>query len=130
MMNDEEIQIARDMEKLAVIDGVNILAKMCYNNSKEAGWWDNDRNFGEMIALIHSEISEALEGERKDLMDDHLPHRTMVEVELADTIIRICDLAGSRGYDLGGAIIEKMEYNKRRADHKKENRMKSGGKKF
>jgi hypothetical protein len=67
---------------------------------------------------------------RKDLMDDHLPHRKMAEVELADAVIRICDLAGLKGYDLGGAIEEKLAYNLQRADHKLENREKEGGKQF
>ncbi len=109
---------------------INELTELCYNRAKQAGWHDNPREDGTMIALIHSEISEAMEGLRKDLMDDHLPHRKMAEVELADAIIRICDFAGAKGYDLGGAIMEKLEYNLNRADHKKENRYKEGGKKF
>lgn len=88
------------------------------------------RNFGEAIALCHSELSEALEGHRKDLMDDKLPHRKMAEVELADCIIRIFDLACGFGFDLGGAFAEKMAYNAVREDHKLENRMKEGGKKY
>ena len=71
-----------------------------------------------------------MEGARKDLMDDKLPHRKMVEVELADAVIRIADLCGHLELDLGGAIIEKINYNKTRADHKPENRAKEGGKKF
>ena len=60
---------------------------------------------------MHSELSEAMEGERKGLMDDKLPHRRMAEVELADTLIRIFDYAGGFGYDLQGAYEEKMAYN-------------------
>jgi NTP pyrophosphatase (non-canonical NTP hydrolase) len=99
-------------------------------------WWHNaegvklERNKGELLCLIHSEISEAMEGERKGLMDDHLPHRPMAEVELADAIIRILDYADAHGYDLDGAVAEKMEYNSKRADHKPENRAKDGGKKW
>lgn len=88
------------------------------------------RNFGEQIALIHSELSEALEGDRKNLQDEKLPHRLATEVELADALIRIFELAGDRGYDLQGAYEEKMAYNAQREDHKIENRRKAHGKKY
>ena len=109
---------------------LNDLTDICHGESARAGWHDNPREDGTMLALIHSEISEALEGERKGLFDDHLPQRPMAEVELADAIIRICDYAGAKGYDLGGALVEKVLYNRERADHKRENRAKDGGKKF
>jgi len=102
-----------------------------------AGWYNDletgqpiQRNFGEVVALMHSELSEALEGWRKGLMDDHLPERKMVEVELADAIIRILDTAGAEGLDVAGAIRDKFAYNQTRADHKPENRKKAGGKKI
>lgn len=87
-------------------------------------------NVGEKLALIHSEISEAMEGHRKNLMDDKLPHRKMIEVELADAMIRIMDLAGALKLDLGGAMEEKLNYNSNRADHKIENRLKENGKAY
>lgn len=80
--------------------------------------------------LVVSEIAEAMEGERKDLMDDHLPHRKMAEVELADALIRIFDYSWAHGYDLAGAFEEKMAYNAVRHDHTHEARAAAGGKKW
>ncbi len=124
------------MEEI-ITKAINDLVKIAHGNSVKAGWYNDlstgekiERNEGELLCLIHSEISEAMEGIRKDLMDDKLPHRKMVEVELADAVIRICDFAGYKSLDLGGAIIEKLEYNKKRSDHKLKNRKKVGGKKF
>ena len=103
-------------------------------NSK---WWVHletgqpiSRNVGELLCLVHSEISEALEGHRKNLMDDKLPHRKMFEVELADAVIRIFDICGGLGLDLGGAFEEKMDYNAKREDHKLEARRLANGKKY
>jgi NTP pyrophosphatase (non-canonical NTP hydrolase) len=80
--------------------------------------------------LIVSEIAEAMEGERKNLMDDKLPHRKAVEVELADALIRIFDYAGAYGLDLQGAVDEKIAYNQVRKDHTYEARLQANGKKF
>ena len=66
------------------------------------------------IALMHSELSEALEADRKDLMDDKLPHRKGLEVELADTVIRIMDFSQGKDLDVDGAVSEKLNYNKTR----------------
>lgn len=182
-------------------DDLNLLAQLVYILNHK--WWHDlitgeklERNNGELIMLIISELAEAMEGERKDLMDDKLPHRKMAEVEIADVVIRVLDFAGGRnlvlsrnipmegdaikpednraesllgiaklalymylhynnempwinpndyasaiiincedycaayGYDLWGAVEEKMEYNKHREDHKKEARLAQGGKKF
>lgn len=109
---------------------LNHFASFCHRRSREAGWWEGEQSIGTKLCLIHSEISEALEGHRKDLMDDHLPHRKMIEVELADAMIRIVDLAAALGLDLGGAIDEKLEYNLHREDHKIEVRARQNGKKF
>lgn len=114
---------------------LNRLAKECHEDNKH--WWIDpktglpiDRNKGEMLMLIVSEVAECMEGERKDLMDNHLPHRKMAEVELADVLIRVFDYAGAYGFDLDAAVAEKRAYNKIRQDHKSEARLLPGGKKF
>lgn len=131
----------------------NYLQNLCHELSKGAGWWTHKASGTDLVALInqpidsmeellagalvaqklcltHSELSEAMEGHRKGLQDDKLPHRPMIEVELADTVIRACDLAGALGLDLGGAIAEKLAYNTQRADHKPEAREAAGGKAY
>jgi NTP pyrophosphatase (non-canonical NTP hydrolase) len=117
-----------------------VLRDRCHGASAEAGWWndlktgepliDRPHVIGEKLMLIVSEVAEAMEGHRKGLMDDKLPHRTMIEVELADAVIRIADLAGAMKLDLGGAIAEKMAFNAQRPDHKPEARMAAGGKAY
>lgn len=118
---------------------INDVVDVCHKASYDAGWWidkdgfdtrTNPMCFSQKLMLIVSEIAEAMEGDRKDIPDDKLPHRDMREVELADAVIRICDLAGAYNMDLGGAIEEKLKYNASRADHKKENREASGGKAY
>ena len=116
---------------MAAISGIQSL---CHGLAFQSGWWNGVDETDihvrcTKLALVHSEVSEALEGARKDLMDDHLPHRKMEEVELADAIIRIFDYAETQGYDVGKTMVEKLVYNQQRADHKLENRAKSGGKK-
>lgn len=194
---------------------LNKLSVEIHNSCKDAGWWDNpDRCVYQTLQLVSTEIAEATEGDRKGLMDEHLKHRVMEEVELADALIRLLDLGGRYGwyykqgdlnsivldsptyagqhlgcnvvladlsmcvyslnehnsgflskitgvsylykkcckllinlyysdlienilyiaerrkYNIMDALFEKWEYNKKRADHKKENRMKEGGKKY
>lgn len=175
----------------------NTLAKEIHEANKAVGWWDDpDRCKLTLLQLVSTEIAEATEAERKDLMDDHLPHRKGGEVELADAMIRLLDMAGafgweydvscvsmgtvvalddietiggqhayltmiladmmcdlhyelddsdsvytmmilcidrvatSQGYDLEGALREKLAYNAKRQDHKRETRAAEGGKKF
>jgi NTP pyrophosphatase (non-canonical NTP hydrolase) len=125
---------------------LNALSRWVHAMNVDAGWWTDPktgetlvgkdehgrdrRNVPEMLCLIHSEVSEAMEGYRKSLPDDKLPYRSMFEVELADVLIRIFDLAGAHGLDLAGAVAEKTAFNLNRADHKLENRIKAGGKAF
>ena len=94
------------------------IQKWAHGVAVDKGFWDVDRNDGELLALIHSEISEALEALRKNVAHDkHLPQYTGVEVELADAVIRIMDMAQRRGYNLADAIVDKIEFNKTR-EHK------------
>lgn len=116
---------------------VTSLTGLCHGLAVENGWWHDletgkplERNKGELLCLIHSEVSEALEGVRKNCNDDHLTDRKMEEVELADVLIRVFDYAGGFGLDVGGALIEKLQYNQTRKDHSKEERSKEGGKKI
>ena len=191
------------------VETINQLAVEIFEQNRAVGWWDDlDRCPFQTLQLVNTEIAEATEGDRKGLMDDHLPHRKMAEVELADTMIRALDFAGRYGwrfsprltvdrdsylgkfvhmvtghstmavkhlgltgincllasklwgneihgmghrvlrqpveydflidmcltvaeayhFDLESAIREKLVYNAKRADHKRENRAKSGGK--
>jgi hypothetical protein len=187
----------------------NQMASIIFEQNKAVGWWDDpDRCKLTILQLVNTEIAEATEGERKNLMDDKLPHRRMGEVELADALIRILDFAGrynikfenvldnsfgdiameismlptigarhlvctalvcnfstffldeyfekletcevnselshfysliiiglcqtakTQDYDIIAAMSEKLEFNKTREDHKRENRALENGKKF
>lgn len=116
---------------------INDIRDVCHDLAEESGWWEGVPRpdvptpvVNTKLLLIITEIAEATEGLRKDLMDDKLPHRKMVEVELADAMIRMLDLAGAMGLDLGGAVVEKLVFNASREDHKPEVRAAEGGKKF
>ncbi|MGY3854455.1 hypothetical protein ACW5W8_16760 [Aeromonas aquatilis] len=204
MQNERKVSNGR-----MTVETINQLAVEIFEQNRAVGWWDDlDRCPFQTLQLVNTEIAEATEGDRKGLMDDHLPHRKMAEVELADTMIRALDFAGRYGwrfsprltvdrdsylgkfvhmvtghstmavkhlgltgincllasklwgneihgmghrilrqpveydflidmcltvaeayhFDLESAIREKLVYNAKRADHKRENRAKSGGK--
>lgn len=124
----------------AIAETMNKVSQIIHKMNDDAGWWTdletgltmkgNQLFIASKLLMIHSEISEATEAHRKKLNDDKLPHRSGLEVELADAIIRIFDLAGALGLDLGWSMIEKLAYNKQRADHKVENRTSEGGKTY
>lgn len=134
-MSNDNIPILAEHE----IEGIRNLAGAIHEVNTRNGWWNDihtgadlrkTANRAEKLMLIVSEISEAMEGERSNLMDDKIPTRPMAEVEIADAIIRCLDYGQAFGYDIAGAIADKLAYNANRADHKKENRLKADGKKF
>ena len=91
------------------------IANEIHDQNVKAGWWDehldNKRaRYKTAMALCSSELSEALEGARKSLMDDHLPQYRMFEVEIADTIIRVLDLAGALEISLNSVDELKDEF--------------------
>jgi hypothetical protein len=117
-----------------------------HQSNVRRGWWHNihtgepkQRNVGEILMLVVSELAEAMEGDRKGLMDDKLLHHPMFRVEIGDALIRLCDIAGSNsGAFIGSrewaelsalALVEKLEFNASREDHSLAARL-AGGKKY
>ena len=126
----------------ALVPAINSIANICYQASKEGGWHndrvtglprtdaENDALVPTRLMLTVGELSEAMEAHRCDKMDDKLPHRSGLEVELADAVIRIFDLARAMNLDIGGAMVEKITYNLSRVDHTPAARNAKGGKKY
>jgi NTP pyrophosphatase (non-canonical NTP hydrolase) len=121
-LQNELLDAAIYAEKLKAIQGndfaktFNDMQTAVHNTALEKGWWEKDRSGGELIALIHLEVSEALEAIRvgnppSQKLDGKF---TQAEEELADVIVRIMDMAEYHGWNIAGAVLAKAEYNKTR----------------
>ena len=98
----------------AFVLAFNEVAQEVHQTAIDKGWWEGPRNEAELIALIHSELSEGLEAVRKGLRSDHIPEYLGIEEELADVIIRLMDYANAFGYRVAEAVVDKMRYNEGR----------------
>lgn len=114
---------------------INKLSEEIHRNNIDKGFYDDEKNIGEMLALVHSEVSEALEADRinnyttygnlithldnggdfKTGFEEHVKHT--FEDELADIMIRVMDLAKYKNINLEWHIEQKMKYNSMR-EHK------------
>lgn len=112
------------MQKEEFVKQFNEMAQVVGFIAESHGWWKGERNEGELIALMHSELSEALEALRHgNPASDHIPEFSGIEEEFADVIIRIMDHARKKGYRVAEALVHKVEFNHTRA-------FMHGGKKF
>ena len=98
---------------------VNQLVQESYQNARVHGWHDEPRTIGDLICLMHSELSEALEEHRNGRLptevyyNDSKPNKPEgIPVELADCVIRIFDFCGLYDIDLGTILNQKMQFEK------------------
>jgi len=116
----EEVQACREeihdlRGDSGLIEHLQSLCKRCHAIAAHHGFWPPEgRNKGEQLALVHSEVSEMLEGVRTASMDSHLPQYTSEEVECADTLIRLFDYIGGHRLRTVRALLAKIEYNEGR----------------
>lgn len=106
-------------------DGLDTLIRCTFLIACDNGWHDKEPSDGEYIALMHSELSEALEVLRGDENppDKYCPEFLALEVELADVVLRVFDYAAAKKLRLSGAMLAKMQFNRTRG-------YRHGGKRF
>lgn len=123
-------------DEVAILTAVRKMQKHSNRTATARGWHRDPHgnvetlDFPRQLLLMHGEISEAMEGDRRRIFDEKLPHRDAREVELADLMLRVMDVAEEMGFDIGTAFIEKNRYNLSRADHNEADRGQPGVKAY
>lgn len=111
----ERDQELTEVMESSFIEFFNMIADDVHETAREKGWWNTHRDMAHLIALVHSELSEALEADRNHIdNDDKIPEYTGLEAEFADVIIRIMDLGVEHRLNIAKAIIAKMKHNETR----------------
>ncbi len=101
-----------DTERAMTVIVFDRLQRYIHETAVAKGWWDKERNDGEMIALCHAELSEALESLRHgDPPSDHIPDFSGAEEEFADVFVRMLDMCGGRGLRFALALLDKLDFN-------------------